>query len=89
MKVTHVPECPSLQQGAAASKARQRRSRHGNPEPPVIASRRGRRGNPDKKPLDCFTSFAMTGMHRCLAGLLHFVRNDGKGAMNYGSINKK
>ena len=26
-------------------------------------------------------------MHLCLAGLLHFVRNDGKGVMNYGSIN--
>jgi 23S rRNA (uracil1939-C5)-methyltransferase len=26
-------------------------------------------------------------MHLCLAGLLHFVRNDGKGVVNYGSIN--
>ena len=26
-------------------------------------------------------------MHFGLAGLLHFVRNDGKGVMNYGSIN--
>jgi iron complex outermembrane receptor protein len=26
-------------------------------------------------------------MHPGLAGLLHFVRNDGKGAVNYGSIN--
>jgi hypothetical protein len=26
-------------------------------------------------------------MHFFLAGLLHFVRNDGKGVMNYGSIN--
>jgi hypothetical protein len=27
-------------------------------------------------------------MHLGLAGLLHFVRNDGKGVVNYGSINK-
>ncbi|KXS32582.1 MAG: hypothetical protein AWT59_1302 [Candidatus Gallionella acididurans] len=26
-------------------------------------------------------------MHLGLAGLLHFVRNDGKGVVNYGSIN--
>ena len=26
-------------------------------------------------------------MHLDLAGLLHFVRNDGKGVVNYGSIN--
>jgi hypothetical protein len=26
-------------------------------------------------------------MHHGLAGLLHFVRNDGKGVVNYGSIN--
>ena len=39
--------------------------------------RRSRRGNPD-------------GLKKCilsLAGLLHFVRNDGKGVVNYGSIN--
>ncbi|KXS30735.1 MAG: hypothetical protein AWT59_3140 [Candidatus Gallionella acididurans] len=28
-------------------------------------------------------------MHLGLAGLLHFVRNDGKGVVNYGSINKR
>ncbi|KXS32843.1 MAG: hypothetical protein AWT59_1004 [Candidatus Gallionella acididurans] len=28
-------------------------------------------------------------MHLCLAGLLHFVRNDGKGVVNYGSINRR
>ena len=26
-------------------------------------------------------------MHLGLAGLLHFVRNDGNGVVNYGSIN--
>ena len=41
---------------SAASEARQRGSRRGNPEIQT-------------------------------AGLLHFVRNDSKGAMNYGSIN--
>jgi len=28
-------------------------------------------------------------MHPGLAGLLHFVRNDGKGVVNYGSINSQ
>ena len=27
-------------------------------------------------------------MHLGFAGLLHFIRNDGNGVMNYGSINK-
>jgi hypothetical protein len=70
---------------SAASEARQRRSRRGNPECLVIAitsdlpacwlsrlassfiRRRSRRGNPD----------GLNKMHFCLAGLLHFVRNDG------------
>ncbi len=63
---------------STASKARQSRSRHGNPERLVIARRRSLRGNPD-------------GLKKCifsLAGLLHFVRNDGKGVVNYGSINR-
>ena len=51
----------------------------GNPECPVIASRQSRRGNPD----------GLNEMHFCLAGLLHFVRNDGNGVVNYGSINNK
>ncbi|MHB1236527.1 MAG: hypothetical protein ACYCY7_03085 [Gallionella sp.] len=62
---------------SAASEARQRRSRRGNPECFVIARRRSRRGNPD----------GLNKMHLCPAGLLHFVRNDGKGVVNYGSIN--
>ncbi len=40
--------------------------------------RRSRRGNPDG-----------LKMHLGLAGLLHFVRNDGKGVVNYGSINNQ
>jgi hypothetical protein len=44
-----------------------RRSRRGNPEYVVIARRRSRRGNPG----------GLNEMHFCLAGLLHFVRNDG------------
>ncbi|MHB1237018.1 MAG: hypothetical protein ACYCY7_05605 [Gallionella sp.] len=72
-----------MQQGfLAASEARQkhsqsgnpehvviarRRSQSGNPEHVVIARRRSRRGNPD----------GLKKMHFCLAGLLHFVRNDG------------
>jgi hypothetical protein len=62
---------------SAASEARQRRSRRGNPGVPVIARRRSRRGNPD----------GLIKMHFGPAGLLHTVRNDGKGVMNYGSIN--
>jgi hypothetical protein len=54
-----------------------RRSRRGNPERLVIARRRSRRGNPG----------ALNKMHLYPAGLLHFVRNDGKGVMNCGSIN--
>ncbi|KXS32463.1 MAG: hypothetical protein AWT59_1374, partial [Candidatus Gallionella acididurans] len=27
-------------------------------------------------------------MHLGLAGLLHFVRNDGKGVVNYGNLNR-
>ena len=49
---------------SAASEARQRRSRRGNPD-------------------------GLNKMHPGLAGLLHFVRNDGKGVMNYGSINSQ
>jgi hypothetical protein len=46
---------------SAASGARQRLSRGGNPEHIVITRRRSRRGNPEIQ----------------TAGLLHFVRNDG------------
>ena len=50
-----------------------------NRESLVIARRRSRRGNPD----------GLNKIHLCLAGLLHFIRNDGKGVMNYGSINNR
>jgi hypothetical protein len=72
------PEYPRhCNKASAASEARQRRSRRGNPE----YSRHCETAQPTRqsrqKTLDCFTSFAMTAMHHCLAGLLHFVRNDG------------
>jgi hypothetical protein len=47
----------------------------GDSETLVIARRRSRRGNPDGLINALF-----------LAGLLHFVRNDDRGAMNYGSV---
>ena len=40
---------------------------------PVIARRRSRHGNPAIQ----------------TTGLLHFVRNDGKGVVNYGGINRR
>jgi hypothetical protein len=48
---------------------RGRGERCGNPERVVIARRRSRHGNPD----------GLNKMHLGLAGLLHFVRNDGIG----------
>jgi hypothetical protein len=77
---------------SAASVARQRRSRRSDPERLVIARRRSRRGNPERLVIARRRSrrgnpVGLNKMHLYLAGLLHFVRNDGKGVMNCGSIN--
>jgi hypothetical protein len=61
-----ILESRHCNKASAASAARLRWSRRGNPGVPVIARRRSRRGNPDDLNkcifflLDCFTSFAMT-----------------------------
>jgi hypothetical protein len=63
MTVTHHSECgkEKLKSWHVVS------ANSGNPECLVIATRRSRRGNP----------VGLNKMHLCLAGLLHFVRNDG------------